>query len=162
MEQIRNKALEHDTPMILMHIAPETPAADQKIPFPTFHEVFLCSLHKTCLLSVALFLPSFALSIPWQTWQTILLTVQISPYLLTKDPVEYYSNDPIPARLPHQMHSGKMQNWFLPDEWLFQAFAFGDLSYHSLPVEVRCQDSFPTDQCHDWWEQYTSSASAVR
>ena len=36
MEQIRNKALEHDTPMILMHIAPETPAADQKIP------LFLC------------------------------------------------------------------------------------------------------------------------
>ena len=161
MELIRNEALGHDTPMILKHIAPETPAADQKIPFPTFHEVFLCSPHKTCLLSVASFLPSFALSIPGQTSQTILLTVQISPYLLTKDPVGYYSNAPIPARLPHQMHSGKMQNWFLPDEWLFPAFAFGDPSYHSLPVEVRCQDSFPTAQCHDWSEQYTNSASAV-
>ena len=64
MELIRNEALGHDTPMILKHIAPETPAADQKIPFQTFHEVFLYSPHKTCLLSVVSFLPSFALSIP--------------------------------------------------------------------------------------------------
>ena len=64
MEQIRNEALEHDTPMILKHIAPETPAADLKNPFPTVHEVFLRSPHKTCLLSVALFLPSFAWNFP--------------------------------------------------------------------------------------------------
>ena len=95
MELIRNEALEHDTPMILLHIAPETPAADQKIPFPTFHEVFLCSPHKTCLLSVALFLPSFALSIPWQTSQTNTFDcAKYPPYLLTKDPVGYYSKRP--------------------------------------------------------------------
>ena len=41
MELIRNEALGHDTPMILKHIAPETPDADHKIPFPTFHEVWI-------------------------------------------------------------------------------------------------------------------------